>query len=37
MKEQRRVATRYDKLYVTYLSFVELAFIRIALKDILGL
>ena len=36
MKEQHRVAMRYDKLDVTYLSFVYLAFIRIALKDAMG-
>ena len=33
IKEKRRVATRYDKLDVTYLSFVYLAFINIALND----
>ena len=36
MKEQLRVATRFDKLDVTYLSFVYLAFVRIALKDAMG-
>lgn len=32
MKENRHVATRYDKLDVTYLAFVQLAFIAIALR-----
>ena len=33
IKECRRVATRYDKLAVTFRSFILLAFIRIWLKD----
>ena len=32
VKEYRRVATRYDKLDVTYFAFVQLAFIAIALR-----
>ena len=32
MKENRRVATRYDKLDATYFAFVQLAFIAIALR-----
>ena len=33
-KENRRVATRYDKLDATYFAFVQLAFIVIALRQL---
>lgn len=32
LKESRRVATRYDKLAVTYLTFVKVAMLRRLLR-----
>jgi transposase len=34
LKESRRIATRYDKLLVSYLSFVQLAAWRMMLKNV---